>query len=72
VLSGLGNSGHPIAFLCGSTTPFDPDRLRRLYASGSDYLERFDAATDDAVDTGFVLAADAAEVKAVAAANSPL
>ena len=72
VLSGLGNSGHPISFLCGSTVAFDPGQLRRLYPSREDYLQRFDAATDKAVGAGFVLADDAEEVKAVAAANSPL
>ena len=72
VLSGLGNSGHPISFLCGSTVPFDADRLKHLYRSEEEYLERFNAATDAAVSAGFILGADAPEVKAVAAANSPL
>ncbi len=72
MLSGLGNGGHPIAYLCGCTVPFDSDRLGTLYASGREYLERFEAATDDAVEAGFVLPADAEEVKAVAEANSPL
>jgi hypothetical protein len=72
VLSGMGNGGHPISFLCGSTTPFDITRLRSLYASGDDYLERFAAATRSAVASGFVLAGDAAEIAAVAGVNSPL
>ncbi|MGO9341738.1 MAG: alpha/beta hydrolase domain-containing protein [Acidimicrobiales bacterium] len=72
VLSGLGNGGHPISFLCGSTVPFDADRLRAIYGSKKAYLERFDAATDKAVEAGLVLAADAPELKAVAEANSPL
>jgi hypothetical protein len=72
VLSGLGNGGSPLAFLSGSTKYFDADTLAKLYPSRADYLARFDAATDVAVTAGFVLAADAAEIKALAAANSPL
>jgi hypothetical protein len=72
VLSGLGNGGHPMSFLCGSTIPFEPDRLRRLYSSKEGYLERFGEATDSAVAAGFVLPDDAAEIKAVAAANAPI
>jgi hypothetical protein len=71
VLSGLGNGGHPIAFLCGRTTPFDDATLRSLYSSGDDYIERFGAATAEAVDRGVVLADDASEMVAVAAFNSP-
>jgi hypothetical protein len=72
VLSGLGNSGPPISFLCGSTVPFDAGRLKQLYRSKGNYLERFSAATDSAVGAGFMLRADTPEVKAVAEANSPL
>jgi hypothetical protein len=72
VLSGLGNSGHPIAFLCGSTTPFDVDTLASLYASRDDYIERFTAATGAAVANGFVLSDDASEMVDIAAINSPL
>jgi hypothetical protein len=71
-LSGLGNGGHPIAFLCGSTTAFDAAMLASLYASKDEYLERFTAATEAAVAAGFVLADDAAEMAAIAAVNSPL
>jgi hypothetical protein len=72
VLSGLNTGGSAIAFLSGSTTPFDEAQLAALYPSRADYLARFDAATDAAVAAGFVLAADADEIKAIAAANSPL
>jgi hypothetical protein len=71
-LSGLGNGGHPIAFLCGSTTAFDVGMLDSLYASKDDYLERFTAATEAAAAAGFVLADDASEMAAIAAVNSPL
>jgi hypothetical protein len=71
-LSGLGNSGHPISFLAGSTKPFDADMLGLLYHSKEEYLERFTAATEAAVTAGFVLPDDADEIDAIAAINSPL
>ena len=70
-LSGLGNSGAPIALLCGSTIAFDQTQLAYLYANELDYVTQFAAATDDAVRAGFVLEADAPEMKAIAAANYP-
>jgi hypothetical protein len=73
VLSGLGNDGGDgLGYLTGTTTPFDATQLAALYPSRVDYLARFDAATDAAVTAGFVLAADAAEIKAIAAENAPL
>ncbi len=72
VLSGLGNSGHAVAFLCGNTTAFDAATLRTLYPSRESYLARFTDATAVAVANGFVLADDAAEMVAIAALNSPL
>ena len=72
VLSGLGNGGHPIVFLCGSTLPFDPATVRSLYGSHAGYLQQVAAATDAAVTAGFVLAEDAVELRAIAAYNSPL
>jgi hypothetical protein len=72
VLSGLGNGGHPIAFLCGSTVAFDAQKLRTLYRSADDYMQRFTSATEAAVTQGFVVPEDAAEMTAVAAFNAPL
>ena len=72
VLSGFGNGGAPIAFLSGSTTPFSDEQLAALYPTRDEYLARYAAATDAAVASGFVLAADAEEIKAIAAANCPL
>jgi hypothetical protein len=71
-LSGLGNGGHPIAFLCGTTTAFDLGTLASLYASREDYVDRFKAATEAAVSAGFILADDAPEMAAIAAINAPL
>jgi hypothetical protein len=72
VLSGFGNSGAPVAFLAGTTIPLDPATLAARYTGRADYLARFAAATDDAVARGFVLAADAAEITAIADINCPL
>jgi hypothetical protein len=72
VLSGLGNSGHAIAYLCGSTVPFETELLAKLYRSRQDYVERYRAATDAAVTAGFVLAEDADEMVGIADLNAPL
>jgi len=71
VLSGMGNSGHPVAFLCGSTTPFDEALLKALYGSKDHYIDRFSAAAEEAVESGFVLADDAAEIIGIATVNTP-
>jgi Alpha/beta hydrolase domain len=71
VLSGLGNGGDPISFLCGSTAAFDAEKLAGLYPSRSEYLKRFEAATTAAVAAGFLLAEDVSEITAIAAVNFP-
>lgn len=52
----------------GSSTPFTTDQLRALYANRDAYLAAYRAATDAAVEAGFILDADAAEVNADAEA----
>jgi Alpha/beta hydrolase domain len=70
VLSGFGQSGAEFAFLFGTTRPFDAATLARLYPGGrSDFLARFEKATDEAVARGFLLEADAPEIRALAAAT---
>jgi hypothetical protein len=50
---------------------FDDDTVRRLYPDGrGDYLERFTEALDRAIEAGFIVAADRAEILDVAAASS--
>jgi hypothetical protein len=72
VLSGLGQRGAGFAVLFGTTRPFDAATLGRLYPGGRDeYAERFAAATARAVEDGFVLAADAAEMTALAVEMYP-
>lgn len=65
VLSGLtAPDASRICRLFGRTLPVPPDELRRRYPSVDDYLERYRAATDDAIAAGFVLPEDRHEVLA--------
>ena len=71
-LSGSGNTGGPFGFLVGSTQPYDAAVLGKLYPGGRpEYLKRFDASLGSAVKAGFILPADQAEIRALAAANWP-
>ena len=68
--SGVGQTGGMLGFLFGRSEPFDAGRLAALYPGGrSDYLARFTPALDAAIAGGFVLAADRAEILALAAAG---
>lgn len=59
VLSGEpGPSTEIICLLLGSTTPLPEERLAELYESPDDYLAQYEAATDAAIEAGFVLEAD--------------
>ena len=61
-----------MAAIFGSGEPFDAATLRRLYPGGLEqYLERFTAALDEAIDAGFILAADRSEILQLAAATYP-
>jgi hypothetical protein len=61
-----------MAWLFGCGEPFDADTLRRLYPGGpTEYLDSFTAALDAAIGSGFILAADRAEILALAAASYP-
>jgi hypothetical protein len=67
-LSGIGNSGSPLAGLAGVTEPFDAATLDRLYPGGkSEYLKRFQASLDSAIKSGFILPADRQEILDLAA-----
>lgn len=71
-LAGTGNSGAAFGFLIGVTEPFDPAKLAQLYPGGrADYLTRFDRALAAAVEAGFILAADQADIRALAAELYP-
>jgi hypothetical protein len=64
-LSGLAAPGaNRACTLFGQTLPIPDDRLRERYPSVDAYVERYTAATDDAIRAGFVLADDRDEVLA--------
>ncbi|OBI12244.1 alpha/beta hydrolase domain-containing protein [Mycobacterium sp. E2497] len=70
--SGRGGDEGVMAALFGSGELFDVDTLRLLYPRGvAEYLERFTAALDASIRSGFILAADRAEILELAAAAYP-
>ncbi|HEY6457331.1 MAG TPA: alpha/beta hydrolase domain-containing protein [Steroidobacteraceae bacterium] len=67
-LSGLGGGPGP-GFVVGSTELFDQATLDRLYPAGKpEYLRRFDRSLNSAIKSGFILPADATEIRGLAAA----
>ncbi len=73
VLSGLGQTGQDFAVLFGRTEPFDEATLTALYPGGFDeYLARFTASLDAAIDAGFLLGEDRDEIVGLGAASYPL
>lgn len=59
VLSGVPSEGGSVAcFLAGTTVPIPDAVLAERYEDEADYLEQFRAATDAAIQAGFVLEAD--------------
>jgi hypothetical protein len=72
VLSGLGQRGAMFTVLFGVTRPFDGAQLGRLYPNGRrQYLTAFERSLDEAITSGFLLAADRDEILGVAAAAYP-
>jgi len=73
VLSGLGQEGGAgFTFLFGTTRAFSAQQLGQLYPGGRDsYLKQFGESLAQAVNRGFILEADAAEIKLLAAAAYP-
>jgi hypothetical protein len=73
VLSGLGQEGGAgFTFLFGTTRPFSAQQLGQLYPGGrASYLEQFGKSLDQAVAKGFILEADAEEIRQLAAAAYP-
>ncbi len=70
--SGVSAEEGIMAAIFGSGEPFDAETLRRLYPGGpTEYLERFTAALDTSIQSGFVLPADRAEILELAAATYP-
>ncbi len=61
-----------MAAIFGSGEPFDAATVNRLYPGGvEEYLARFAAALDKAIDSGFILPADRGEILELAAATYP-
>ena len=70
--SGLGAFQSVMAAIFGSGEPFDAATVHRLYPGGVEqYLERFTAALDGAIEAGFILPDDRAEILQLAAATYP-
>jgi hypothetical protein len=70
--SGVTADENIMAAIFGSGEPFDAATLRRLYPGGStEYLESFTTALDSAIQAGFILPADRAEILQLAAATYP-
>jgi hypothetical protein len=68
--SGIGSDETTMASIFGSGELFDTATVRRLYPGGAaDYLARFTAALDSAIQSGFILAADREEILQLAAAT---
>jgi hypothetical protein len=70
--SGVGADESIMSAIFGSGEPFDAATMRRLYPGGpGEYLDRFTAALDTAIQSGFILPADRAEILELAAATYP-
>jgi len=70
--SGIAAEESIMASIFGTGEPFDDATVRRLYPGGQDeYLSKFTAALDAAIESGFILAADRVEILQLAAATYP-
>jgi len=69
-LSGLGQTGTSFCRIFGTTKTFDAAKLAALYPSHAAFVKAWNAATDKAVDAGFLVAADARAIKAAAAQST--
>ena len=61
-----------VCMLSGRTLPFSATQLAELYPTADDYVTRFGAAADQAVDAGFLLPEDADVLTAAVAASPPV
>jgi hypothetical protein len=69
-LSGLGQTGSSFCGIFGTTKPFDAATLAAKYPSHAAFVKAWNTATDRAVKAGFVLPADAKNIKAAAAQST--
>ena len=65
---GLGQTPRGLADLLGMTEAFNAPELAKLYPGGQpEYIGKFSASLKSAISAGFILPADEAEIKALAA-----
>jgi hypothetical protein len=65
---GLGQTLRGLADLLGMTEVFNAAALAKLYPGGQpEYVDKFNASLKSAISVGFILPADEAEIKALAA-----
>jgi hypothetical protein len=70
--SGIGTDESVMSKIFGSGELFDTATLSRLYPGGSaEYLRQFTRALDQAITSGFIVAADRGEILELAAATYP-
>lgn len=55
--------GVPTYFSVGNSEPFDVEKMRELYQDKPRYLERFDHRLEELINAGWLLAADADEMR---------
>jgi hypothetical protein len=63
----VGENGVPAFGVVGIELPLEPGLLEKLYRDHADYVGRFDKRVDELVDEGWLLPADADEMRAEAA-----
>ena len=70
-LSGVGNSGGLGGFcaIFGRTIPFSPSQLASLYKNHGQFVSQWVHATQNDVKAGYLLPADAPELKVSAATS---
>ena len=64
-----GPNDSVICLLLGSTKPMPAERLAKLHPSRADFERRYDAAVEEAIDAGFVLAVTAPSLDGFAHAD---
>ena len=72
LVSGLGQTPLGLGALLGVTEPFTTPALAKLYPGGQpEYVDKFNISLKAAIAAGFILPADEAEIKALAAFSFP-
>jgi hypothetical protein len=66
-VTGTRNGGSRFCFLFGTTVPFTPEQLAALYPTHKQFASKWNQATRQAVNAGFLLEPDAKELRAAVA-----